>query len=427
MKSLLKKVMVGGMALAMAACSSNSSTTTTDNGEGSTTEGATEVSFTIWHTFTEDQQTLLETFAQEYMDAHEGVTIDVIGGYDTSTFEATVQDAVINGVGPQLVFNYASFAKNFDGYDMLINFQDHWDFDYSTLVAEGTYQEATDFSDGGVYAVPIQTTGPILFYNKTVYDDLGLTAPTTWDELKENSKTIYEQTGMVGLAVDSLSDLAQMFILQSHDGEYVDIENKKVLWNDEATLEWVNWWAEGVQESYFQVAPTTGDYNSSDMNAGTLASYIGSSAGLPYMDLSAIGGEVAVTRIPYIDEDHRQVVNWNRGAVGFKKDDATDAVVADFVKYFIDNDGRWVECLNAYSPYYATQEDAAYQEFVSSNIALEALGQQINDGMVTPTFTGSTVVRDELNTLFTGAADPSFDAASALQRAAENSEAAMND
>ena len=193
MKSLFKKVMVGGMALAMAACSSNGGTTsTTTTDEGETT--ASEVSFAIWHTFTEDQQTLLETLAQEYMDAHEGVTIDVIGGYDVGTFEATVQDAVINGVGPQLVFNYASFAKNFDGYDMLINFQDHWDFDYSTLVAEGTYAEATDFSDGGVHAVPIQTTGPILFYNKTVYDDLGLTAPKTWDELKENSKTIYEQT-----------------------------------------------------------------------------------------------------------------------------------------------------------------------------------------------------------------------------------------
>lgn len=423
MNNLLKKALIATTALSLCGCSTSANTDTSTTSE----DGVTNVSFSIWHTFTEDQQTLLETLAQEYMDAHEGVTIDVIGGYDNSTFESTVQDAVVNGVGPQLVFNYASFANNFDGYDMLIDFQQHWDFDYSTLVAEGIYNEATDFSDNGVHAVAIQSTGPVLFYNKAVYDQLGLQAPTTWDDVKEASKTIYEETGMVGLAVDSLSDLAQVLILQSHDGEYVDLTNKEVLWNDETTLEWVNWWAEGVQEGYFQVAPTTGDYNSSDLNAGTLAAYIGSSAGLPYLDLSAIGGEVGVVRMPVIDENSTEVVAWNRGAIGFKKDDATDAVVADFVKYFIENDGRWVEVLNAYSPYYAVQEDSEYQSFVANNIALAALGSQINDGMVTPTFTGSTVVRDQLQTLFTGAADPNFDAASALQNAADLSNAAMNE
>ena len=422
MKSLVKKSLVAATALSLCACSGQSKESSTSDAAGNQ-----NVSFTIWHTFTEGQQTLLETLANEYETAHPGVSIEVIGGYDPNSFESTVQDAVINGVGPQLVFNYASFATNFDGYDMLIDFGANWDLDLASMMAQGTYAEATGYSDSKIHSVPIQTTGPVLFYNKAIYDELGLTAPSTWDELKENCKIIYEQTGKVGLAVDSLQDLAQMFILQSHDGQYVDADNKKVLWNDEKTLRWVNWWADGVAKGYFQVAPTTGDYNSSDLNAGALVSYIGSSAGLPYLDLSAINGEVAVTRVPVIDENSKEVVNWNRSAIGFKKDDATDKVVTDFVKYFIEQDQRWVECLNAYSPYYAVQDSESYQAYVAENIALAALGEQVNDGLVVPAFSGSIQMRDELKSLFASAADPNFDAKSALENAAKLSEAAMTE
>lgn len=422
MKKIIKLLLALIVAGSLIGCSNNQ--TPTDNG-GSQTEAT---SFTIWHTFTAGQQTLLETLADEFEAAHEGVTIEVIGGYDYNTFESTVSDAVANGVGPNLVFNYASFAKNFDGYDMLLSFDDYWDFDYSTLTSSGIVDEARAFDDGKIHAVPVQTTGPVFFYNKAIYDQCGLSAPVTWDDVKNASKTIYEQTGVVGLAIDSLNDFATIMILQSHDGAYVDLENKTVLWNDEKTLEWVQWWAEGVQEGYFQLAPTTGDYNSSDMNAGAIAGYIGSSAGIPYLDLSNIEGELAVARIPVIDENSKEVVVWNRSAIGFKgQSEAQNQAIADFVAYFIEQDGRWVKELNAYSPYFLTQNEADYQDFVAGDLALVALGEQMADGVVTPTFNGSAQIRDELKKLMTGCADPSFDAVQALEQAAAASIAAMNE
>ena len=163
MKSLVKKSLVAATALSLCACSSQSKESSTSDAAGNQ-----NVSFTIWHTFTEAQQTLLETLANEYETAHPGVSIEVIGGYDPNSFESTVQDAVINGVGPQLVFNYASFATNFDGYDMLIDFGANWDIDLASMMAQGTYAEATGYSDSKIHSVPIQTTGPVLFYNKAM-------------------------------------------------------------------------------------------------------------------------------------------------------------------------------------------------------------------------------------------------------------------
>lgn len=426
MKKLFKLALALMLVVGMAACS------TTDNGGTDDTPAGNEpVEFAIWHTFTKDQETMLQEFAAEYMAAHEGVTIEVIGGYDYATFEGTVSDAVTNGVGPQVIFNYSSFAKNFDGYDMLLPVEEYWDFKLSDVTSANYVEEASAFDDGKVYAVPMQTTGPLLFVNKTIYDELGLTLPRTWDELKANSKKIYEEKGIVGFAVDSATDFAQVLILQTHDGNYVDLENKKVVWNDSELATWVEWWAEGVREGYFQLKAQSADgYNSGDINSGILASYIGSSAGLPYLGGQGEDAtwELAVTTIPVIDEESVEVVNWNRSAIGFKTgDEATDAAIADFIAYLISQNGRWVQILNAYSPYYAVQEEADYQNFVSNDLALTALGKQLVNGIVPPTFAGANQVRTELDTMMKGVLNEGWTAEQAVNTAATNAEAAMNE
>lgn len=422
MKKLLKFMLALVVVGSMAACSSNEPQQGGDE--------AKPVEFSIWHTFTKDQEQLLNDLADEFEAAHEGVTINVVGGYDAGEFNGTVTSAVTNDVGPQLIFQYTSFAKSFDGYDILLPLSDYWNFDLADLCPAGYIEEASAFADGKIYTAPIQTTGPVLFYNKTIYDSLGLKAPRTWEDLKVASKKIHDELGIVGFGCDGkLTDLAQIFIYQSHDGAYVDLENNKVLWNDDKTVEWINYWAEGVKEGYFQLKAQAADgYTSGDINSQLVGAYMGSSAGLPYLRPAENGWEVGVTTVPVIDENSVEVVNWNRSAIAFKTDnEATNQAIADFVAYFIEQDARWAKVLNAYSPYYAVQEQAEYQEYVSKDIALIALGQQLANGLVPPTFTGGDVMREELHTVFSGVLADGYDAATALNTAAINSEAAMNE
>lgn len=131
--------------------------------------------------------------------------------------------------------------------------------------------------------------------------------------------------------------------------------------------------------------------------------------------------------MPYIDENHKQVTVSNRSIIGFKKSDAEDAAVAKFAEYFITRDYEWVKQLSAYSPYYSIQDTDEYKEYVDGNIALKAVGDQINDSVTIPTVSGLITLRDELKKVMTGAADPSFDAKSALENAITVGEAAMNE
>lgn len=420
----LKKIAVTGLCAAMlAGCAGNS------NGENvtGTSDAKGDTTITIWHTFTGGQDELLNTISQDFEKENPDIHVNVVGGYNQNDFESTVQDAVVNGVGPNLVFNFVNFAKNFDGYDLLIPFDDYFTEDYKSMVSQGIYDEATGFEDGKVHMIATYTTSQVLFYNKKIFDEAEVSIPKTWDELKTASKTIYEKLGIPGFCADSMQELISAIILQSHDGEFLDASNEKLVFDDDDTVKWINWWAEGVKEGYFQIAPTTGDYNSSDLNNGAIASYIGSCAGLPFLDLSAIDGEVGVTRMPYIDETHKQVTVSNRSIIGFKKSDAEDEAVAKYAEYFISRDAEWVKELNAYSPYYSIQDTDDYKSYVDGNIALKAVGEQINDAVTIPTVTGIISVRDELKKVMTGAADPNFDAKSALENAVTVGEAAMRE
>ena len=141
--------------------------------------------------------------------------------------------------------------------------------------------------------------------------------------------------------------------------------------------------------------------------------------------------EITKQYLDYInkmDANSVEVVNWNRSAIGFKTgNEATDAAVADFIAYLIEQNGRWVQILNAYSPYYAVQENADYQAFVSNDMALKALGEQLVNGLVPPTFSGSAQVRTELDTMMKGVLNEGWTAEQAVNTAATNSEAAMNE
>ena len=71
---------------------------------------ATEV--TIWHTFTDDQQTALQGFADAFNETQDEYQV-VVQSQAYSGFEDTVYNAVANGVGPNIIFNYASTAADY--------------------------------------------------------------------------------------------------------------------------------------------------------------------------------------------------------------------------------------------------------------------------------------------------------------------------
>ena len=413
MKKLLKLAIALMMVLSVTACGGSKQET-----------GNAEIE--IWHTFTKGQEELLNTLANEFMAANEGITVKVVNTGSSGEFQGKVTDSVINGVGPNLIFEYASYAKSFDieGVNYLLSFEDYWDFDFrSTLSSDTYYKEGTNFSDGKLHVAPVYTAGMLLFCNQDLFDQAGVAIPTTWEELTTASKTIYDKLGVPGYVLDSPSDFMQLLIYQSNGGTLVDLDKNQVAFNNAEVLKWLQWWEEGVKAGYFQTGPSV-DYCSSDINNGLVASYTGSSAGIPYLTVK----NLTVTRVPMMStaETENAGIIWTRGAIGFNTgNEAENQATADFVKFFVEQNERWVIELNANSPYKAVLESPTYQAHVANDKALTALAEQIPVSFVAPVFTGVTEMRNELGTLIKGVANKDFNAKNALQQVADNVNKAM--
>ena len=219
---------------------------------------ATQV--TIWHTYTNDQQAALEKFAADFNASQSDYEV-VVESQAYSGFLDSVYNAVANGVGPNIIINYASTAADYVKDGLVVDlskyvFDDEIGMaDIYNSLPDSIKAETVGFVDGGMYALPAVTTGPIFFINQTIYDELGLKAPTTWEELAENSKVIYEKKGIAGFAADSLTDMMQALMMQSGAG-YIDVENKSVLFDTEDATAWLKWFGDNVQAGYCALNPT---------------------------------------------------------------------------------------------------------------------------------------------------------------------------
>lgn len=362
-----------------------------------TASAATEVS--IWHTFTDAQQVALEKFAADFNASQDEVVV-IVETQAYSGFLDNVYNAVANGVGPNMIINYASTAAEYvkDGmvvdlskyvYDAEIGMADVYD-----SLPAAIKEETTGFADGGMYALPAYTSGPVFFINQTIYDELGLTAPTTWEQLAENSKIIYEAKGIPGFASDSLADMMISMFMQTGAG-YIDVENKVVLFDTEECKACLEWFGENVQKGYFSLLPATGDYWSGDFNAQLVACYYGSCAGVPYI----VPDGFEFTMTPAVRGENPWYPSWNRGPIIFDKGDDANLATYKFVKYFLSPEinAEWVKACNTLAPYGTTQESEYYADY-AANLDASLTGVQANLDVAggLPSVTGATAVRNAI-------------------------------
>lgn len=72
------------------------------------------------------------------------------------------------------------------------------------------YETVCD-EDSGVFYLPVSVTPPIFFYNKTVYDGMGLSLPQSYSQLRENCLNIYARYRTPGyLPYDLEGDIIAM-------------------------------------------------------------------------------------------------------------------------------------------------------------------------------------------------------------------------
>lgn len=290
MKKILALVLSLGL---LTGCSSNGSTA---SNEEIVTEITAPVEITFWHAMSGDLEKSLTNLTQEFMDQNPNITVTlqnqssyqdlqqkitatVASPKDLPTLTQAYPDWMFNPREEGLVTDLTPYIENETiGFD-----------DYEDILP--SLREANTI-DGKVYALPFNKSTEVLWYNKTLFDELGLSVPTTYEELAEVSKTIYEKKGIPGAGFDTLNTYYTTFL----KSEGISYDNNVDVTSEESVKAF-NYYLDGVKEGYFRIAGTD-KYLSGPFGNGTVAMYIGSNAGENFVKLG-VDGKFEIGVAPY--------------------------------------------------------------------------------------------------------------------------------
>jgi len=171
--------LVGISALVLAGCApaAEEPQENTDT-ESSATEAAEPVTLTMWSWRTEDVDKYNAIF-DVYEAANPGVTVEFEAFLNTE-YNQLLATGLEGSDGPDL-----AMVRAYGGVQALIEAGQLLPVDGlvdTSNVEQSLLAAATGRTDGNLYGVPFATQTLQVFYNKGIFDELGLTEPTTWDE-----------------------------------------------------------------------------------------------------------------------------------------------------------------------------------------------------------------------------------------------------
>ena len=369
---------------------------------------AEKIEIITWHTLTDHHQEAYQKIIDGFNASQDKYKV-VAQQQPWGEYDAKLMQAVSTGTAPDFVGMFPSEAINFieDGY--LYNMADFINDpeigmpNLETDLIPGLLQGIQQWGLDEIYLIPVGTvTGEVLFYNKTMLDELGLTPPATWSDVESVSKAIYDAYGIAGFGTDSITDTYQTLVMQA-GSSYIDVETKSMAIDREIGIEKLNWFANGVKEGYFRLVGED-MYFSNPFGSQAVGMYIGSSAGVDYVygAIPAEGEEgyfeVGATVVPQ-EGPVKYISNWGGGDVCFSKDAERARGVYEFLKYFTSTDVaiEWAKAFGSAVVFKDAIEDPEFVEYASTNIAVKALTDELPYIGFLPSIYGADTVRTEID------------------------------
>lgn len=267
------------------------------------TEIKEPVEITFWHAMNGDLEKTLQKLTDEFMEKNKNITVTL---QNQSSYPELQQKITATTASPKdlptLTQAYPHWMVNAMQDDLLVDLKPYienetiGDKNYEDIL-EG-FRTASEV-DGKIYGIPFNKSTEVMWYNKTLFEELGLKVPTTFEEFKEVAKTITEKKGIVGAGFDSLNN----FYVNYLKNKGVDF-NKDTDVTGKESVEAANYYLDGIKEGYFRIAGTD-MYLSGPFGNEKIAMYIGSNAGESFIK-QGVGDKFEVGAAPYPAESSMQ-------------------------------------------------------------------------------------------------------------------------
>lgn len=199
--------------------------------------------------------------------------------------------------------------------------------------------------DGTVWAVPDLASARALFYNKKIFEEVGIEVPATWAELKDACQAIkdFYKGEVYGYGLDMTTDEGQAafsYAVWNNDGGFVDAEGKWAI-NSDKNVEAVQFMIDLYKEGFTNPNPATQTrYDLQDMfGAGKLAMVIAPNMLPTYLKEKNYTVDYGVAALPSNEGAKNGATGVMDRIMAFKDENAPDqaarnAALGKFLEFF---------------------------------------------------------------------------------------------
>lgn len=240
-KKMVSALLCAAMAATMmSGCGSTGKTEgdTTSKGDAKTEDSGDQVtiSYACWDS---NQAKLIQTLADEFEEENPNIKIDIqVNGW--SDYWTALEAAGTGGSLPDTFWMHSNNIYYYGSNDQLLDLTDY--IKNSDLVDLSNYPQGLDDIyniDGKQYAIPKDYDTIALWYNKTLFDEAGISYPDetwTWDDLKEAAKKLTKDDGSQYGFCAGLHNQEGYYNFVYQNGGEIITDDKKSGYDEEATI-----------------------------------------------------------------------------------------------------------------------------------------------------------------------------------------------
>lgn len=269
---------------------------------GSTVLASAEIKVEFWHSFGGVAGAALDEIIDNFEAENPDITIEAqeIGNYNDIVTK--LQAAIPARRAPDAVIMEVTRYGLFADRGVLLDLTDYVETD---PLKDDLYNFAREVGvfEGKNYIVPFNSSTPVLYYNKAIFEQAGLGADTplkTYDDLLAASKQITEKLGDDGITgIAAPGQFARWGLIMDNDSDLIDSVSGEILLDAPNTIEAYEFMASLVHEH--KVASPDGVTKENNGRDAFLAGRVGmmiNSTGNYGRSTSALGDDLVVLPMP---------------------------------------------------------------------------------------------------------------------------------
>ena len=345
---------------------------------------ATEITF--WHAMNGNLESVLTQITDEFNANNEyGIKVTLVNQGAYGDLQTKLQASAAADALPDLAQAYNNWLTPY--LDKIVKLDDFvaTDFDNWDDVVSAYRDECSEF--GFIHAVPYNKSTYVLFYNKTMFDELGIEVPKTWADVEADAKTVMDAKNIAFIGYDDLAGVVEASLHQNGEN-YVDANG--ALFNTDGGLKTFEYLSGLYNNGYARLVGEDG-YFSNVLSNQMIASYIGSSAGVSY--IKAEGWDLGVAPIPGNVAKAANMAGTN--IVMFSQDSNKQLAAWEYLKYITSTDAvvEWAVGTGYLPIRTSAYETDAYKAYMDENVCAKACYEQSKDFFFSPTFDASNDIR----------------------------------